>query len=302
MNVSENTFIGVYSTSELPSALGASVRPMVKRKRQWLAWSATDGSYIVQPLNALLQPMAPPRAVSAKEFANRYTHDPSSHATPPAEGVPDAMHDDGYQDHAFEQQSMSSFARANDPELLLSWVEAGVPIPRGTMSDMFSPRQEAELARLVTDNTQVNLPADVFAGNVSTLLTAQRLSPEEREKEFRAEFAMALINIKQGSRDEGMAQLATLIGKPSMDFDGAAALFSELGLNLRRLGLLKMSLSAHFRALDMAPGDERIHFNLARTYHDLNHITQAKEHLNKALEIAPDFAAARQFLDFLGDE
>ena len=96
------------------------------------------------------------------------------------------------------------------------------------------------------------------------------------------------MQIKQGHREEGEKNLEALITSPNVNPYDGQLVFSEFGLNLRRLGLVQLALKAHLRALEWTPNDERVHFNLARTYHDLNQV-----------DLAPDFATARHFLSFL---
>lgn len=287
------TFIGVYSTNEMPVVLGAALRPMVKRKRLWFVWKTGDGKFQVQALNAIMQPMSEPRLISADEFETRYTHEPSEKATP--ETAIDAGLGDGAVEDALGISPSS--LRADDPDLLRSWLMKSVPAPSSENDEDFSPIQEVHLARLVDESMQGPIP-DVALG----ILPGSEEAPEismDTEQALRADFAMALLKVKQGKRDEGLSLLDNIMRWQGAPFDGAAELFSEFGLNLRRLGITSLALFAHRRALALSPEDERVHFNLARVYHDLKKYDIAREHLEKALEIAPGFTTARQFLSFL---
>lgn len=285
------SFLGVYATNEMPVVLGAALRPMVKRKRLWFAWKAADDKYQVQALNAIMQPMSEPRLVDAEEFHLRYTHEPGETATP-QEDAP------GNGEEAVQEVLASApFAlRADDPNLLRSWLTKSVPAP-ALENDEFSPIQEVQLARLVEESMPGRiLDMTLGAGEEDA---GEGVLPVGTEQALRADFAMALLKIKQGRRQEGLALLDNIMRWQGAPFAGAAELFSEFGLNLRRLGITSLALFAHRRALALAPEDERVHFNLARVYHDLKKYDIAREHLEKALELAPDFATARQFLFFL---
>ncbi len=311
----EQRFIGVYATSEMPSTLGASHRPMIRRKRLWFVWEMDDGKYRVQPLNAIHAPMAEPRVISPREFENRFTAETECEAVPAgyvpegaeaqialdaedgASTVPDAT---AQPDLA--SQGAPAALRADDPNLLRLWLEGKAP-PAPAPDAGLTPAQEAEMARLLEgallDSPQEGMAAE-SAGPAGEIETGREDAPErDAEQALRADFALALLQMKQGRKDEGVAGLERMLARPCAPFSGAALLFSEFGLSLRRLGLIHLALLAHQHALEFAPDDERVHFNLARSYHDLNKFGMARVHLERAVEIAPDFTVARQFLDFL---
>lgn len=76
-------------------------------------------------------------------------------------------------------------------------------------------------------------------------------------------------------------------------------MFTEFGLALRRKRKPALALSSHMRALALAPQDEHVLFNVARTEYELGRIDEAEHYLDKALSVAPDFAVARNFKAFL---
>lgn len=286
-----NTYLGVYATNELPSALGASLRPMVKRKRLWFVWEAEDGAFIVQPLNAIFEPMAEPKRISFREFESRYTPEPSCEVVPKEE----LSHEDR---RSSERVSIADIERgevesayqlrADDPNLLRNWLNA--PPPLRLHQGELSPVQQAELARIVEESLD-----DEPESRAEQIPQGEPL----QEHELRSRFALGLLQIKQGNRKEGKETLEALISCPNVNPYDGQLVFSEFGLHLRRLGLVDLALKAHLRALEWMPNDERVHFNLARTYHDLNDVESAIQHLRLALELAPDFATASQFLLFL---
>lgn len=287
--VDHNTFLGVYATNELPSALGASLRPMVKRKRLWFVWEAGDGAFIVQPLNAIFEPMAEPKRISFREFEARYTPEPSCTVVPKEEPLLEDRRSSerlSIADMEREGAESASMLRADDPNLLRNWLSAPpLPLPRGELS----PAQQAELARIVEESLDDEMESQAEAPQGAPL----------QEHELRARFALGLLQVKQGNRKEGEETLGALISYPNVNPYDGQLVFSEFGLHLRRLGLVQLALKAHLRALEWMPSDERVHFNLARTYHDLDDVERAIKHLRIALELAPDFATASQFLLFL---
>jgi tetratricopeptide (TPR) repeat protein len=270
---------------------------MVKRKRLWFVWKTPDGRFQVQALNAIMQPMSEARIIGPDEFEARYSHEPDQTASPGPRLDPGLAAGE-YGVEEVLGFSPASPLGANDPDLLRSWLMKPVPAPSSEHADGLSPIQEVHLARLVDESLQTPLP-DLRQGVVPGPGEEAPSAPMDAEQALRADFAMALLKIKQGKREEGLTILDSIIRWQGKPFDGAAELFSEFGLNLRRLGITSLALFAHRRALALAPHDERIHFNLARVYHDLKKYDSAREHLEKALEIAPGFTTARQFFSFL---
>lgn len=293
--MAENQFLGVYATLETPSFVGASevedddLRPLMKRKRLWFVWALASERYQVQPLNALFQPMAAPSVISALDFEKRFSFETGCSATP---------QDGDAKGQTAQIAPQKLIIRADDPDLLRTWLLRDVPPP--------PPDSEP----LILQAEQVERPSGESRGAASEKASSPRRSSEgsggsapiaaaDAEQSLRAGFAMALLKLKQGSREQGIEALNHVLAWNGPPFEGVAEVFSEFGLNLRRLGFPEQAIASHARALSFAPGDERIHFNLARTYIDLRKVKKAREHLEKALEIAPDFAAARQFLSFL---
>ncbi len=313
----------------MPSTLGASARPMVRRRRLWFVWEQGDGNYRVQPLNALYLPMAEPRTISGRELAYRFTLDAGCPAVPPgyvpedsacapdadmadAGGVPDA----GEVSVHAPSPRVARELRADDPDLLRVWLEKDLPPPSAQPPrDGFTPAQEAEMAMLLEEGLLDPLPENPLpvpsasgtsgASSVPGARVAATPHPpgpegeEDPERALRAAFALGLLQLKQGRKEEGAASLERVLAQPRQPLPNGSLLFSEFGVSLRRLGLISLAMAAHRRALEFSPDDARVHFNLARGYHDLNDFSLACKHLERALEIAPDFAQARQFLAFL---
>jgi tetratricopeptide (TPR) repeat protein len=76
-------------------------------------------------------------------------------------------------------------------------------------------------------------------------------------------------------------------------------ILNKLGIVSRKLGNIEDSLTYYQQALEVENADEKLHFNLACAYLK-NKETNSKEkgrfHLEKALEISPDFKEAKELL------
>lgn len=199
--------------------------------------------------------------------------------------------------------------KADDPDLLLSWVKAEAR-PKHNFADPATipfDRLVSEVAEVDAgtgrdehnNDTQTGVfPPAAETGDSGPVIPLKG-SDAEQVRFLRSQFVQALLLMRRGARSESIALLREMLHTPHTFFDGGAQLFSEFGLGLRRLGLTSLALAAHRRALEFAPRDERILFNIARSYHDLDLLPEARDYLEKALAVVPDFAAAKHFLSFI---
>ncbi|MCC8194743.1 MAG: tetratricopeptide repeat protein [Deltaproteobacteria bacterium] len=303
-------YIGVYATNERVPALGDFLRPLGTRKRLWFAWEMPEGKYTVQALNAAHQPMAEPRIVTANEFSSRFTYQadcffaPEGYIHPSLQGVnaassplPNLFFDEkGSAVLPLPAPADTGGLLADDPNLLMHWAK----VERRPKLKAVEP---------------VKIPFDRLVGEVDTVGGAESGSPSIEEaaisprsedeaqqvRQLRSRFVQALLLLRRGARSESLGLLEEMLRAPYDPFEGGAQLFSEFGLGLRRLGFASLALAAHTRALEFAPEDPRVLFNMARSCHDLGLLVEARDYLEQALKAAPDFAAARQFLTFLDD-
>jgi len=77
---------------------------------------------------------------------------------------------------------------------------------------------------------------------------------------------------------------------------GAVNPYNTLGVRLRRSGDLSGALHAYTQALALTPGDENLHYNIAKAFLHASRREKAMEHLRQALVIRPDFSEAEQML------
>ena len=76
-------------------------------------------------------------------------------------------------------------------------------------------------------------------------------------------------------------------------------MFSEFGSVLRKKRIYALALRHHTKALELAPNDENIWFNLARVHYSLGNLDKALEYLNRILKANPDMREGRLFMDYL---
>lgn len=317
-------FIGVYASSERAPSLGDFPRPVAKRKRLWFVWETPEGKYKVQPLNAAHLPMGEARMVSAREFEGRFSPEKGCDAVP-----------EGYQRPGEDAAASLDAGGASLPDLFMAGPDARQPVAQGFVFPANDFGQADEDAPLQADDPGLlmawakaeprskrktpdpsKIPFDRLVGEVAPASQEAgyrvqqghaeeaglpAVSPEQADqvRVLRSQFVQALLLLRRGEREASLARLNEMLSQRYPPFEGAAQLFSEFGLGLRRLGMISLALAAHKKALEFAPRDDRVLFNIARSYHDLDHLTEAREYLEAALEANPEFTVARQFLAFL---
>ncbi|MBF0475732.1 MAG: tetratricopeptide repeat protein [Deltaproteobacteria bacterium] len=75
--------------------------------------------------------------------------------------------------------------------------------------------------------------------------------------------------------------------------------YNLLGIVLRKQSRYHEAISAYQRAIEHAPDDENLHFNLGRAFIEANNKDLAIQEFEKALEISPNFEVAKRMLDRL---
>jgi hypothetical protein len=185
----------------------------------------------------------------------------------------------------------------DDEDDLLSEVYAQTSPPRNTLDSMPalslekngspSPRRGAQAAQpIMTDVSE--------AKNDDAQAEAQQL-----EQRMRREFDALMEKFDKSPGPAVERELTQLVLR-NADFTWKQKfMYSEFGFALRRKRLHKLALASHMRALGYAPKDEHILFNVARSEYELGKVDAARIYLNKAIEAAPTFNAARTFLAFL---
>ncbi len=121
----------------------------------------------------------------------------------------------------------------------------------------------------------------------------------QTERSLRADFAIALAQLRRGDRDRAVRALERLAEAPGEFVPAHRHMFTDFGINLRKSKLPRIAIRHHLRALDLSPDDSHVHFNIARTYYDMGDTERAEQHLRESLELTPDLEPSRRFLDFL---
>ncbi|SOB58401.1 TPR repeat-containing protein [Pseudodesulfovibrio profundus] len=119
------------------------------------------------------------------------------------------------------------------------------------------------------------------------------------ENNVRANFGLGLTYMERGDAAKASDIFERIVGLDAAFTSQHKHLFNEFGINLRKSNLLDQAVTYYTRALEITDNDENLYYNIGRAYFQRGDIDLAQEHLQKALEIAPNFEEAQKFLDYI---
>lgn len=93
--------------------------------------------------------------------------------------------------------------------------------------------------------------------------------------------------------------LAATAATPSESDHAQKHVINAFGIHLRKQGDYETAIAYYRKALELAPSDERLLFNLARALFEKGDLPGCHSRLEQALRLAPDFAEAERFLSYL---
>lgn len=79
-------------------------------------------------------------------------------------------------------------------------------------------------------------------------------------------------------------------------------MFTDFGIALRKNALLELALACSKRVLDLSPGDDHAHFNIARILFEMNQLDDAEQHLLTAQSINGNETTYQKMLDYIQQE
>lgn len=296
------TLKGIYSTKE-KATLGVGMTSRVThRKRYWAVWEPEPGddAYLVQSLNQNLIPTGAKRRVTSMEFKERFRLEPDFFVDVNAENVrhlwelqkkepakTEAEPDRGAEDNRrtiFDREDRRRPPRKEEPPRK---VEPEEP-PRRKEREEPARKQRFEEPLLEDIGEPAPQP-----------LTRDQMRAIEAERNARAGFGLGMSHLKRGNMDKAQELLRRVAVEEGDYVPEHKHMFNEFGVGLRKNQMLDLALLHMRRALSLAPSDEHIYHNMARLYYEKGDKDMARKHLEKSLQINPDFKESRQFLDYL---
>jgi len=119
------------------------------------------------------------------------------------------------------------------------------------------------------------------------------------EENVRANFGIGLSYIARSELDKARAVFDRLVKLDAAFENEHKHLFNEFGIRLRMSGMHAEALDYYARAVELCPGDENLHYNMARAAYDMNEAKLAAQHLSDCLRLNPKHEEANRFLAFL---
>lgn len=119
------------------------------------------------------------------------------------------------------------------------------------------------------------------------------------EENVRANFGLGLTYLERGDDTKANDIFERLVKLDAAFEPQHKHLFNDFGINLRKNKMHQQSVDYYERALELAPADENLYYNIARVHFDREEFGLAAASLKKALEMNPGFAEAAKFMEYL---
>ena len=114
------------------------------------------------------------------------------------------------------------------------------------------------------------------------------------EENVRANFGLGKLYVCTGEVEKAATVFSNLAKQDNLLEPTNKHFFNELGIELRCLKLYKQACEFYQKALELAPQDENLLFNIARSSWEGGDQQQAITFVDKALAINPNFEAAQK--------
>ena len=119
------------------------------------------------------------------------------------------------------------------------------------------------------------------------------------DRSLRDEFATAMSRLQRGEKAAAVNALERLANRREGIVPAHKHMFTDFAVNLRKSRLPAVAFKFYERALELSPEDSNAYFNMARIMFDLGDYAGTEKHLQQALNLDVEFAAARRFLEYL---
>lgn len=216
---------------------------------------------------------------------------------------------EAYMEKGEAEEAERSFgaAMADNPRYLKSYVAlAGLLLKEGKKERALSPLKKA---------------AEISPRNAGRQATLGKIYLDLGDKQEAQKFFEEAVKldpkkskeVAEAYLENGDAEQAEMYFRLSLPKEGEKLTEEEkkdyvhtanrLGIALKRQGKLREAIEEYQKAQKLSPGDEAIHYNLGKAYTALagkekrgENLKKAEERFRKAVELAPDFAEAKEEL------
>lgn len=119
------------------------------------------------------------------------------------------------------------------------------------------------------------------------------------EKNPKANIELGKIYLQGKDGKKLKLALKRILGIDALFQEQERHLFNDFGICLRKSKHFSEAIAFYDKAIDRSADDEHLYFNIARAKAESGDQAGAREALEQALSLRPDFSAAQQFLTFL---
>lgn len=268
-------FLGVFSTPGVRAEPGSHARGE-HPKQLWFVWQDRPSrAYLAQPINAACIPVGKTRLVPGDTFRQAFTHEPDIRAVPPEN--PDMA------DHS-DQVIVRGSRESEKPTLVggrpARWAGAAPSAGPGSTAAGSAPSSAA--------------PSSEASASSTSSTPSAPSAPEELDRSLRAEFAMNIMRLRRGDKDDAVREFQRMVDTSDGIVPAHKHMFTDFGVDLRKSRLNDLALSSFQRALDLSPNDSHAMFNVARALYELGQYDEAGQYLDRALAVEPDLDCAKR--------
>lgn len=115
----------------------------------------------------------------------------------------------------------------------------------------------------------------------------------------RANFGLGLTYMERGDTLRADDIFQRVVHLDAAFHEEHKHLFNDFGISLRKSGLLDQAVTYYSRALEMAPDDENLHYNIARAYFEKGDAAECIRHLETCLAMNPRHKEAKSFCAYV---
>ena len=129
--------------------------------------------------------------------------------------------------------------------------------------------------------------------NAATFEFGQALKQDN--KNLKAHLGKGKAHIALGEVDKAKEHFAEMSKNEELFTEDNKHLFNELGIEMRKGGMMADAIANYEKALQIDPDDERLYFNMARAQNESGNKDMALEYLVKAVKMNPEFSEAKAY-------
>ncbi|MFK7826077.1 MAG: tetratricopeptide repeat protein [Oligoflexales bacterium] len=169
------------------------------------------------------------------------------------------------------------------------------------LADQRKINEAIELAQILLEEKMPRVPyfyqksLNIFM-NLNEFKFSKKICQLAIEKEFKVEdFYLSLARIEYQTED--FNNTLEILDKAETIFGQTSELYNLRGVCYKKKGLLDTAKSCYERAIELAPQDSKLYFNISSCAIAMKSYDEAKQYLEQCLKIEPKFEKAQEKID-----